>query len=125
MRIEILDEQGAVIDTAVGTPSWAASKYPEGTWRIAEQQDNPPINPVPQKVTRRQARQALLLAGLLDQVQTTIESIPDSTQRQLALIEWQDSLEFERSRPLLISLGESLGLDSQSLDQLFITANSL
>lgn len=80
---------------------------------------------VPARVTRRQARQALLLAGLLDQVPTLIAAIPDATQRALAQIEWEDSQEFERSRPLVISIGSALGLDAAGLDQLFIQAAGL
>jgi hypothetical protein len=80
---------------------------------------------VPAKVTRRQARQALLLAGLLDQVQPAINAIPDPQLRGMAQIEWDDSQEFERNRPLLIQLGAALGLDSAALDQLFIVAHAL
>lgn len=80
---------------------------------------------VPQKVTRRQARQALLLFGLLDSVEPAIAAIPNLTERRLAQIEWEDSLEFERSRPLLIALGTALGLSSAQLDNLFIEANKL
>jgi len=81
---------------------------------------------VPQKVTRRQARQALLLGGYLDQVPTMINThIADETQRALAMIEWEDSLEFERSRPLVASIGATLGMNSAQLDELFILAGSL
>ena len=80
---------------------------------------------VPAKVTRRQARQALLLAGLLDDVQPAINAIPDPVQRGLAQIEWDDSQEFERNRPLLIQRGAARGLDSAALDQLFIAAHAL
>ena len=80
---------------------------------------------VPQSVTRRQARQALLLAGLLDQVPAKLAAIPDATQRGMATIEWEDSLEFERHRPLVVSIGAALGLDSAQLDALFVTAAGL
>ncbi|MBS0227659.1 MAG: hypothetical protein JSS23_03070 [Proteobacteria bacterium] len=80
---------------------------------------------VPAKVTRRQARQALLLAGLLGSVQPAIDAIEDATQRQLAQIEWDDSLEFERNRPLLIRLAHAIGLDDAGLDNLFIQAGGL
>ncbi|MFD1709096.1 hypothetical protein FVQ98_14490 [Ottowia sp. GY511] len=80
---------------------------------------------VPHSVTRRQARQALLLAGLLDQVEPAIAAIADPTQRGLASIEWADSQAFERSRPLLIQLASALGLDSAALDNLFIQAAQL
>jgi hypothetical protein len=84
-----------------------------------------PVTPIPFSVTRRQARQALLLAGLLDSVDTAIAAITDATQRKLAQIEWEDSQDFERNRPLLVSLSAALGLNSAQLDQLFITAATL
>lgn len=80
---------------------------------------------VPQSVTRRQARQALLLAGLLDNVQPAIDSIADPVQRSMAQIEWDDSQQFERKRPLLISLAAALGLGEEALDNLFIQAAQL
>jgi hypothetical protein len=80
---------------------------------------------VPQQVTRRQARQALLLNGLLDQVPTKIALISDPTERGLAQIEWEDSQVFERNRPLLISIGTAIGLDSDGLDALFTQATGL
>lgn len=84
-----------------------------------------PAPVVPASVTRRQARQALLLAGLLDSVDPAIAAIADPTERAMAQIEWQDSQDFERHRPLLVSLATALGLDSAALDQLFITASTL
>ncbi|MYM34947.1 hypothetical protein GTP38_11425 [Duganella sp. FT94W] len=80
---------------------------------------------VPQKVTRRQARQSLLLAGLLEAVQPTIDAIADPVRRGLAQIEWDDSLEFERRHPLVMNVGVALGLDDAALDALFIQAAAL
>lgn len=81
--------------------------------------------PVPQTVTRRQARQALLLNNLLDQVPGKIAAIPDPVHRAMAQIEWEDSQSFERNRPLLISVGIALGLDSAGLDDIFRQASKL
>lgn len=80
---------------------------------------------VPTSVTRRQAKQALLLNGLLSNVQPAIDAIPDPTQRSMIQIEWDDSQTFERNRPALIALGSALGLDSDALDGLFIQASQL
>jgi hypothetical protein len=80
---------------------------------------------VPQTVTRRQARQALLIKGLLDKVDPAIAAIADPTQQGLAKIEWEDSLEFERSRPLVIQIGTAIGLDAAGLDSLFTYAATL
>lgn len=85
----------------------------------------PPAPVVPQSVTRRQARQALLLAGLFDQVLDKIAAINDPIQRGLAQIEWEDSLEFVRDRPLVIQIGTALGLDSAGIDALFVQAANL
>lgn len=80
---------------------------------------------VPFTVTRRQARQALLLAGLLDQVPDRIAEIPDPLARRMMMIEFEDSQSFERYRPATIQIGAVLGLDEAGLDQLFITAGKL
>ena len=80
---------------------------------------------VPASVTRRQAKQALLLNGLLANVQPAIDAIPDATQRAMTQIEWDDSQVFERDRPALIALGSALGLTSVQLDDLFIGAAQL
>lgn len=85
----------------------------------------PPPPGIPQEVTRRQARQALLLGGLVDKVQPAIDAIADPTQRALMQIEWEDSQTFQRSRPALISLATALGLDDAQLDALFIKADTL
>jgi hypothetical protein len=81
--------------------------------------------PVPRSVTRRQARQALLLSGKLAQVQPAIDSIPDPIQRGMIQIEWDDSQTFERNRPALIALATAIGLDSPQIDNLFIEASKL
>lgn len=123
MNIEILDTEGRVIDTTIADETFAEQQFP-GRWRVSETQNTPAVQ-VPQKVSTRQAHQALILAGLYDNVQAAIDAIPDGTQRAMARVEWDKSNEFERSRPLLIQLAESLGLDSEALDNLFITAAQL
>ena len=81
---------------------------------------------VPASVTRRKARQALLLSGITKEMVTTaLQNIPDPLERGLAMIEWEDSLEFERDRPLVAAMGALFGLNEEQLDELFITAGSL
>lgn len=96
---------------------------PEEIAEYEERQVAPP--PVPATVTRRQARQALLLNELLDLVPEKLAAIPDPIQRALATIEWEDSQVFERNRPLVISIGTALGLDATGLDNLFRQAGAL
>jgi hypothetical protein len=94
----------------------------------ADPSEAPPAAPA--KVTRRQARQALLLAGLLDDVPAAIANLDDGTpggnqKMRMAQIEWEDSLEFERARPLVTEIAAAIGLGAEALDQLFITAAAL
>ena len=100
------------------------ARWTGATWDVLA--ERPPVPPapviVPQKVTRRQGRQALLLAGKLDQVPLAIDAIEDETERRLAQIEWEDAQDFERHRPLVVEMGAALGLD---LDALFIQAATL
>ena len=72
----------------------------------------------------RQARLALLGAGKLALVDAAIDSL-DSPERETARIEWDYSSSVVRSRPLVVMLGQALGLDEEALDQLFITAAEL
>lgn len=92
--------------------------------------------PVPPMVTRRQARQALLLTNgadgtpLLDKVQVAINALDDGTpegaqKKGMAQIEWDDSQDFQRSRPLLIEIAHALGLSDVQLDDLFTLAITL
>lgn len=104
--------------------NWTGHEWIELPYTAPEPMPEPAL-PVPQSVTKRQARQALLLAGLLDLVQPAIDAIPDTTARRMAQIEWDDSQEYQRDRPVLISLATALGLDGAELDQLFRTAATL
>lgn len=78
-------------------------------------------SPVPERVTMRQARLALLGAGLLDAVEAAINGMPGD-QGKAARIEWDYSSEMVRSRPFVQQLGAAIGLSSSQIDQLFIAA---
>lgn len=86
----------------------------------------PPAPPaaVPQSVTMRQARLALLAAGQLEAVAPAIASMPSPAKEQ-AGIEWEYSTTVERNRPLVLTLGPALGLDAAALDALFVAAAAL
>lgn len=81
--------------------------------------EEPPI-PVPQKVSRFQARAALFNEGFLDQV--TLIMTQDSTP-MLARLAWQDAQEFERDSNLVNQMGVMLGLNSDQVDDLFRKAS--
>lgn len=79
---------------------------------------------VPPSVTMRQARLALLGAGLLASVNAVIEAMGEPT-RSAAQIEWEYSNELQRGNALVAALGPALGLTESEIDQLFITAATL
>ena len=78
----------------------------------------------PQEITMRQARLALLEHGLLANVQTAINSLPEPDKTK-AQIEWEYSNALQRDNPFVSVLGAALGLSSQDIDNLFITAKGL
>ena len=79
---------------------------------------------VPASVTMRQARLALLGAGLLDDVETVIDALPEP-KRTVARIEWDYASEVHRASEFVTLLGAALELDKQSLDDLFLKASEL
>ena len=79
---------------------------------------------VPSVVTMRQARLALLGAGLLASVDAAIDGLP-SPQKEAARIEWEYATEVQRSSGLVPMMGVALGLDDAALDALFIAAAAL
>lgn len=85
---------------------------------------------VPEKVTMRQARLALMKTldvdgtPLLGKVAGAIASLP-SPDKEVAEIEWEFSSEVFRHRSLVAALGALLGLTPEALDDLFILAQTL
>lgn len=81
---------------------------------------DPIVIPVPTSLTMRQARLALLAAGLLDTVQAGVLAMPQSAQ-----IEWEFATTVERASPLVTTLAASLSLDDAALDALFTSGSAL
>lgn len=79
---------------------------------------------VPASVTMRQARLALLGAGLLDDVEAAIAALP-SPQKEAAKIEWEYSQEVQRHNGFVSVLAPLLGLTEAQTDALFIGAAQL
>lgn len=104
--------------TAADFPQAPKPNFPE--WR-----------PLPEEptgvrvVSMRQARLALLQAGLLSQVEAAIAAIEDAGQRQAVQIEWEYAAEVNREHPWVQSLATALGLTEVQLDDLFTLAATL
>lgn len=79
---------------------------------------------MPAAVTMRQARLALLGAGLLDDIDAAINGLP-SPQKEAARIEWEYSQEVWRHNGFVSVLAPMLGLTEAQTDALFLTAAGL
>lgn len=93
--------------------------------------EKPVVSLVPESVTMRQARLALIESGkfnTLSELNTGINTIitglpePDSSKAQ---IEWDYSSRVERDKPFVLSIAPALGLSDLDLDNLFILAGTL
>jgi len=86
----------------------------------------PPVKPpaIPQVVSMRQARLALMGDLKLSTVNAAIAGMA-GIQGDAARIEWEFSSEVTRNQPLVLSMGQVLGLTDTQLDALFVTAAAL
>lgn len=80
----------------------------------------PPAPLVPNSITMRQARLALLNAGLLASVNAGIGAMPEAVQ-----IEWEYAATVDRASPLVATLASALSLSSAALDLLFVQGGEL
>lgn len=84
----------------------------------------PPVEtapaPVPQSVSMRQARLALIDAGHYDAVQAAIAQADERTR-----VEWEFAATVERGSPIVATLAQALGLLDETLDALFTAAATL
>lgn len=80
--------------------------------------------PIPTTITMRQARLALLGAGLLAQVNTAVAGMTGAGS-DAARIEWEFASTVERNKPLVARLSAALGLTGAQLDALFTSASNL
>lgn len=131
MRAHVV-ENGVVINTVEVNQIEAGMVAAQGNEGIGWLYDGqefsspppPPLPAIPQEVTMRQARLALLENNLLANVQPAINSLPEPDKTK-AQIEWEYSNALQRSNPFVAVLGTALGLSSQDLDDLFIQASAL
>lgn len=92
-------------------------------WTLGDPVTNPLPDPtpgVPQAVSPRQLKLALLANGQLDQVNSFV-----AAQSQEVQISWNDATEFERTNALLEQMAVAFGMTDAQMDALFQTAITL
>lgn len=79
-----------------------------------------PLTPIPQSVTMRQACRALEGAGLLDDVEDIVATLP-----RIYRIDWERASDVERDNPLVEMVREQQGMTDAQIDALFVRAATL
>ena len=119
---------GKVVNVSISTPGqeipagWIASETAGIGWDVVNGEPVAPVPPapvvtVPDRVSRFQARAALMQAGLLDQAGAAV-----AQAGPLAQLAWNDAVEFRRNSPTINALAPALGLTAEQIDALFIAA---
>lgn len=88
--------------------------------------DGEDMQPPMPKLTARQLRLGLVTNGItLSSVEATIAAIPDDTDREVAMIEWEYASEFDRGHHLILQVGTALGLTEAQIDSMWMAASTL
>ncbi|WP_062233247.1 hypothetical protein [Aureimonas sp. N4] len=125
--VELLEELGLDPVEAVEPPAYDPTTHmlTEGDpvragdgWRQTWAVTALPPPPVPEEVSRRQAKRALSDAGHLAAANAAIAAIPGKAGDD-ARIDWADAGYFRRDNPLIAALGQDLGLSAEAIDDLF------
>ena len=94
--------------------------YVQADWETMREDEMRTRNPVPQQVTMRQARLALLSAGLLDDVELVIAAAGRAAQ-----LEWEYAAVVDRSGPIVAIVQQQKALSDAQIDDLFREAAKL
>ena len=107
------DDAATQVDGVLGV-------YSQADWETMREDEMCARNPVPQQVTMRQARLALLSAGLLDDVEAVI-----SAAGRAAQLEWEYAAVVDRSNPAVAAMQQQQGMTDAQIDDLFREAAKL
>ena len=94
--------------------------FVQADWETMREDEMRARNPVPQQVTMRQARLALLNTGLLDDVEMVIAAAGHAAQ-----LEWEYAAVVDRSNPAVAVVQQQKALTDAQIDDLFRDAAKL
>lgn len=78
------------------------------------------------ELSRRQLRLGLLAAGITStQVTGEIDAMPEGNAKETARIEWEDATVYQRTHPLIQTIGAALGLSPEQIDDMWMAASAL
>lgn len=117
MKTNITMEQREAIPNKVRSVLQA-----DGLWTVYETGDTLPtiqeVAPVVE-VTKLQFKLALAKTGLLKQVKTYIDSMPEDTDLR---VYWEEAPIFRRDHPLIVATAKALDKTDDEVDRLFALA---
>lgn len=77
------------------------------------------------RISRRQGKQQLVIAGYDEQVEATIDAIEDPVQRKLTRIWYNDEDYWDIDSPQLLGLASIMRIPEQEIVELFKSASTL
>jgi len=83
-----------------------------------------PTPAIPSQISMKQARLALLKAGMYTAAQDAIANMAGLAGQEARIV-WEYSLTVDRNSQLVTSVSTALGLDATRVDELFILAETL
>lgn len=107
------DDSDTQVDGVLGV-------YSQADWETMRDDEMRARNPAPQQVAMRQARLALLSAGLLDDVEVVIAAAGRAAQ-----LEWEYAAVVDRSNPAVAAVQQQQGMTDAQIDDLFREAAKL
>lgn len=108
-----------VVDVEV-PEDFTPARYEYHAGVLVKRPEPKPAVAVPTSVSMRQARLALLNAGLLDDVEAVI-----SAAGRAAQIEWEYATEVSRDHPIIAIVQQQQGLADDQIDDLFRAGGAL
>ena len=110
-------------DSDIAVPG-VLGEYTEADWLTMRDDEMRARSNTPQSVSMRQCRIALLDAGLLDAVKSSIATMPGADGER-ARIDWEYAQEVRRDWPLIGYMAGDLGLTDEQVDGLFMAAAAI
>lgn len=102
---------------------WVQESYVRNLTQQEIDQRKPKL---PDTCTPRQLRIALIQSGIsLATIESQIDSISDSVQREIARAEWEYALEIKKEHPLVDMIAVNLNLTEKQVDDIFVLAVTL
>lgn len=114
-----VDPEGTRI---IADAAFVAAAYP-GHFEFIEAIAAPEPTPAFPTLTRKELRNGLLSVGITSaDIEGQINAIADPVEREAAMIDWQDTLNYERTHPLIAEFAEAFSLPPEQVDALWLWA---